>query len=90
MFKNKTRPSSMDTKGIYKIQCPRAPNAIYIGETARSLATWTKEHRKAVELGKWSHSGLTRHKEHKEHCDKPIDWDNPEIITHLAMRTKTN
>jgi hypothetical protein len=83
--KNKTHPNPMDTKGVYKIQCPCAPEAIYIGETARSFATRTKEHRKAVESGKWSHSGLTQH---KEHCDKPIDWDNPEIIARLSHKDK--
>ena len=50
----------MEKSGIYKYQCPEH-KVEYIGETKRSFKTRDKEHRKAAETGKWSHSGLTQH-----------------------------
>ena len=61
--KNKTRPPPCKCKGIYKFQCSCSEKAIYVGETRRSIDTRTQEHKKAVENQKWSHSGLTQHKE---------------------------
>ena len=57
---NKTHPDPMEKSGIYKYQCPEH-KVEYIGETKRSFKTRDKEHRKAAETGKWSHSGLTQH-----------------------------
>jgi hypothetical protein len=84
--KNKTKPDPISGKGIYKVKCPCAPNTIYIGETSRSFLTRLKEHQKAVENGKWSHSSITQL---KEICKDPIDWDNPEIVAKLNHKDKT-
>jgi hypothetical protein len=44
---------------------------------SRKFLIRTKDHQKAMEQKKWSHSGITTH---KEHCPLPVDWDNPEIL----------
>jgi hypothetical protein len=61
--RNKTRPDPLNTKGVYKIQCPCDLKAVYIGEMSRSFSTHLKEHRMAIESGQWNHSGLMQHKE---------------------------
>ena len=61
-----------------------APNekAIYIGETRRSIEIRAAEHKRAAENGKWSHSGLTQH---RENCNAEIDW-TPEILSRPNIR----
>ena len=44
-----------------------------------------KEHKKAAEVGKWSHSGIVAH---KEHCPLPVDWDNPTVLDTLNGKNK--
>lgn len=83
--KNKTRPPKQDMKGVYRLDCPCSPSAVYVGETARKFSTRVKEHRKAVEHKKWSHSGITAH---KEACDLPVDWENPQILATMAHKNK--
>jgi hypothetical protein len=82
---NKTQPAPMERKGIYKFSCPCSPSAIYVGETSRSFSTRAREHRKAAETGRWSHFGLTQH---KEHCKQPVDWENPEILARMNFKDK--
>ena len=36
----------------------------------------------ATEKGRWTHSGLTQH---KEHCKAPIDW-KPEVLSRVNMK----
>ena len=40
------------------------------------------EHKKAAERKKWTHSGLTQH---REHCNAPIDWE-PTILSRVNMK----
>jgi hypothetical protein len=75
----------MQNKGIYKFECPCSTKAIYIGETARSFEIRAKEHQRAAETGKWSHSGLVQH---KEKCDAPIDWQKPKILATFSNKNK--
>ena len=71
----------MKKKGIYRYHCPRH-NVDYVGETARNFDTRHKEHFKAAEAGRWSHSGLTQH---IQNCDAPIE--GPEILS-IAKKNK--
>jgi hypothetical protein len=52
---------------------------------ARSFEKRSSEHQNAAEKGKWSHSGLTQH---RETCSAPIDWDNPEILSCVSGKDK--
>jgi hypothetical protein len=83
--KNKTRPDSLKMKGVYKFDCQCDKNAIYILETACSFKTCAKEHQRAAETRKWTHSGITQH---KQDCDLPIDWSNPEILARFSGKDK--
>jgi hypothetical protein len=83
--KNKTHPPRTHKKGIYRIDCPCSENAIYIGQTGRSIKTRAAEHKKASERHQWHHSGITQH---KESCPSPVDWDNPTIITTMSNKNK--
>ena len=80
--KNKSRPPPDKSKGIYKFACSCSEKAIYVGETHRSIDTRAAEHKKAVEKGKWTHSGLTQH---KETCKAPMDW-SPEVLSRANMK----
>jgi hypothetical protein len=44
-----------------------------------------EEHKQAAEKGKWSHSGITQH---KEQCHQPVDWDNPEVLATMKNKNK--
>ena len=83
--KNKSRPPPCDCKGIYKFHCPCRPSAIYVGETRRSISTRAAEHKRAVETQKWSHSGLSQH---KQECNSPMNW-TPEILSRPNTRKQT-
>ena len=72
----------MKRKGIYKYHCT-THDVNYVGETARSFEIRDKEHRKAAEQQKWSHSGLTQH---MQNCDTPID--KPEILCFTENKNK--
>ena len=78
--KNKSRPPPCKCKGIYKFHCPCNDKAVYVGETRRSIDLRAAEHKKAAENGRWSHSGLTQH---KEQCSEPIDW-TPEVLSRVS------
>ena len=71
----------MKKKGISRSPCPRH-NVDYVGETARNFDIRHKEHFKAAEVGRYSHSGLTQH---LQNCDAPIE--GPEILS-VAKKTK--
>ena len=58
------------------------PEAVYIGETRRSIDLRATEHRKAAETGKWSHSGLTQH---RQHCNVPFDWE-PTVLSRVNIK----
>ena len=83
--KNKSKIDQREKKGIYCLKCPCTPSAKYVGMTARKIATRTNEHKKAVENKKWSHSGITAH---KENCPLPVDWDNPQILDTMNAKNK--
>jgi hypothetical protein len=83
--KNKTRPPKHEKKGVYRLECPCSPSVVYVGETARKFSTRVREHRKATKQGKWSHYGITAH---KEACDLPVDWENPKILDTMAHKNK--
>ncbi len=82
--KNKTRPPPCKCKGIYKFHCKCSPNAIYVGETRRSIETRAKEHKRATETENWSHSGLTQH---KKICKEPMDW-TPEVLSSPTIKNQ--
>ena len=54
--------------------------------TTRKFSTRSKEHKKAYETQKWTHSGIVAH---KQNCDQPIDWDNPTILDTMTGKNKT-
>ena len=56
---NKTHHNKENKPGIYKLSCPWSEDAVYIGQTIRPISTRVNEHRKAVEKGKWAHSGIS-------------------------------
>ena len=56
--------------------------SVYIGETRRSIDLRAKEHQRASETGKWSHSGLTQH---RQHCNAPIDWE-PKVLSRASIK----
>ena len=78
--KNKDRPPPCKCKGIYRFQCSCNENAVYVGETRRSIDLRAAEHRKAAETEKWSHSGLTQH---KEKCKEQMAW-TPEVLSRCS------
>ena len=78
--KNKTHPPPDKCKGIYSFNCSCDPKAVYVGETRRSIDIRAKEHRKAAENGRWSHSGLTQH---REKCSAPMDW-SPKVLSRVS------
>ena len=80
--RNKTQPPPCKCKGIYKFNCQCKPESVYIGETRRSVDLRAKEHQRAAETGKWSHSGLTQH---RQNCNAPIDWE-PEILSRVSIK----
>ena len=75
--KNKTQPPPCKCKGIYKFHCSCSPNAIYVGITRRSIDIRAAKHKRAVDTGKWSLSGLAQH---RQECHAPIDW-TPEVLS---------
>jgi hypothetical protein len=44
-----------------------------------------KEHKKAANQGKCTHSGITAH---KEHCPLPVDWNNPQVLATTSHKNK--
>ena len=83
---NKTKIDPQQRKGVYCQQCPCDPKAKYIGMTTRKFSTRSKEHKKAYMTQKWTHSGIVAH---KQHCDQPVDWENPKILDTLSGKKKT-
>ena len=51
--------------------------------SGREIKVRGKEHGRATINGKWSHSGLTAH---KEECDATIDWENPTVLATLQNK----
>ena len=82
--KNKWRSPKNKQNGVYCFECPLT-NKKYVGKTKRKVITRGREHKRAVELQNWGHSGITAH---KQHCDAPIDWDNPKILASFQNRNK--
>jgi hypothetical protein len=83
--KNKTRPDPLKPKGIYKFQCSCSPSAIYVGETTHSFEKCSSEHQQAADKGKWTHLGLIQH---RQNCNAPIDWKDPQILSHVSGKDK--
>ena len=83
---NKTKIDPQHKKGVYCHQCPCDPKAKYVGMTTRKFTTRSKEHKKAFETQKWTHSGIVAH---KQVCDQPIDWENPKILDTMTGKNKT-
>ena len=61
---------------VYEIPC-RDCDAVYVGETGRSLSTRKKEHVKAVKEMNLQKSALCQH---IVTCDHFIAWDNASIL----------
>ena len=61
---------------VYEIAC-RDCDAVYIGETGRSIRTRTLEHARAVRNMDIEGSALCKH---VVDCDHFIDWDNPKVL----------
>ena len=71
--------------GVYEFQCPCSDKAKYVGQTTRSILTRGKEHCRAATTGKWSHSGITAH---KETCKEEIDWTKPTVLINKSHKNK--
>ena len=82
--KNKWKPPPNEQKGVYCFECPNSGKK-YIGKTRRKIVTRALEHKKAAEKGQWQHSGLTAH---REHCNAPIDWENPRILATMQSKNQ--
>ena len=80
--RNKTKAPPCKCKGIYRFHCQCKPEAVYVGETRRSIDTRATEHKKAAETGKWTHSGLTQH---RQNCEAPIEW-TPEVLSRVNLK----
>ena len=61
---------------VYAIPCSDC-NAVYVGETGRSLATRTREHQASVRLGQTEKSALAEHATKTGH---PIKWSEVAIL----------
>ena len=61
---------------VYQISC-RDCNAVYVGETGRSVRTRQREHADAVKTFNTEKSALSRHVMDLNHR---IDWDNVKIL----------
>ena len=81
---NKTHHDPIQKPGVYKLSCPCKPEATYVGQTIRPIATRGKEHQRAAEKGNWHHSGITQH---KESCQEEVNWE-PEVITTMQNKNK--
>ena len=69
---------------MYKYVCPKC-NKTYIGQTSRCCQTRWQEHKRAIEKGQWSHSGISQH---HQHCDEPFDTANCEVIKTFSNKNK--
>ena len=61
---------------VYQISC-RDCNAVYVGETGRSVRTRKREHANAVKTFNTKKSALSQHVMDFDH---KIDWDNVKIL----------
>ena len=61
---------------MYQISC-RDCNAVYVGETGRSVRTRKREHADAVKTFNTKKSALSQHVMNFDHR---IDWDNVKIV----------
>ena len=82
--KNKTKVDPSQKKGVYKYVCPKC-NKTYIGQTSRCCQTRWQEHKRAIEKGQWSLSGISQH---HQHCDEPFDTANCEVIKTFSNKNK--
>ena len=71
-----TIPLNKRTGVVYQIPCGEC-EAVYIGETRRSLGTRTREHMANVRLAKTQSSALAEHATKEGHS---ISWDNAKIL----------
>ncbi|KAK3745408.1 hypothetical protein QZH41_001439 [Actinostola sp. cb2023] len=71
-----TIPCNKKTGVVYQIPCGDC-EAVYIGETGRSLGTRKKEHMASVRLAKTQASALAEHATKEGH---DIAWDDTKII----------
>ena len=83
--RNSTKPPVEKKKGIYKYDCPCSPNAIYVGQTARSYETRWKEHLNAIDKEKWSHSGISQH---YQQCTHTPNKENFSVIHNMQGKNK--
>ena len=81
---NTTRHEPREKPGVYELQCPCSPNAVYVGQTIRPIATRAKEHERAAATGKWHHSGISQH---KEKCNETVDWE-PKVKVNMSDKKK--
>ena len=83
--KNKTRPPPTHFKGIYLLKCTCDDQAVYVGQTIRSICQRCQEHKKAAEKENWAHSGISQH---KQTCKAPVDWENPTVLATMSGKNK--
>ena len=83
---NKTKHDPIHKPGVYQLTCPCSPNAKYIGQTIRPIATRGKEHERAATTGNWQHSGICQH---KQNCSENVDW-KPKVIASMTNKNKKN
>ena len=83
--KNKTQPPPLKKNGIYCLKCSCNDKSVYVGQTIRAIGSRCQEHKKASEKGNWAHSGISQH---KQFCDKTVDWENPTVITTMSGKNK--
>ena len=74
-----------EKKGVYCLDCHCNENAVYVGQTIRSISNRCQEHKKASERGNWQHSGISQH---KETCDHVVDWENPKVLATMSGKNK--
>ena len=86
---NKTRPSQLDKKGVYKLRCS-ACGKEYVGETRVSVRRRVQQHRDGVHSSSSTSanvSGITRH---ARECDfDAINWNQPEVLATYQDKRKT-
>ena len=78
LFRKPKDPITFEQKRglVFQISC-RNCNAVYVGETGRSVRTRKREHADAVKTFNTKKSALS---EHVMDFDHRIDWDNVKIL----------
>ncbi|XP_046382358.1 uncharacterized protein LOC124153306 [Ischnura elegans] len=68
-------PRGLKISGVYRVPC--GCGKVYVGETARTIETRLKEHRRHLRLGQPEKSAIA---EHSISCDNPIRFEETAVI----------